>query len=217
MQFVQGVSAQQVNFKMVLILAAFIALIYFLYEIITVPAGLAALLSPLCLILSAVFALKAKIGFKVILEKGKTSLATPIRTILVWAISVEGILPIYMYEGVANYPFISGLHMGVFLMFLYINSAVSLLTEEEYNELNEFSGTFKKRQWKFLILFAFSTVAFLMFFDKAFQISKGVVNIAPAFIVVFGNMLFGFLSKPISIVSIFIFYIVVNFSFVVSI
>ena len=147
-QFAQGVSAQQVNFKMY------------------------AIISLLLLILSAVFTLKAKIGVtdEKKLEDFKPTLATPFRTILVWGISVEMITP-FIVEGIDNV-IVLWWFTCVLAFFWYTELAEKYLTYEEYDhkEYNKFTATFSKRQWLFLFLFAISTTASVVFYDKAFQI-----------------------------------------------
>lgn len=212
---------------MILILIAFIALTAFistfLYDAITLSADAAKFLMLLSLILSAVFALKAKIGEtdEKKLEDFKPTLATPIRTILIWAMAFETFFVVFSIEGISSGAFsivFWGLCISVFFIFFYIDLAEDFLTYEIYNELNDFKATFSRRNWKFLILSGIAAVATVMFYDKAFQIVDHRIS---AGIIIFGGVILSifmaFLEKPFSTITLCIFYFIVTGIFITSV
>ena len=212
---------------MILILIAFIALTAFistfLYDAITLSADAAKFLMLLSLILSAVFALKAKIGEtdEKKLEDFKPTLATPIRTILIWAMAFETFFLVFSIEGISSGAFsivFQGLAIITFFIFIYIDLAEDFLTYEIYNELNDFTATFSRRNWKFLILSGMAAVATVMFYDKAFQIvdhriATGIIS----FGVVILSIFMAFLEKPFSTITLCIFYFIVTGIFITSV
>ena len=128
---------------------------------------------------------------------------------------------IFSFEGIASTAFTTvfvGFSRSVFFLFFYIWLANDFLTYENYDEPGEFTATFSRKNWIFLILSGIAAVATIMFYDKAFLVA---VHPVAVYIIILGGVILSifmaFFEKPFSTVTLCILYLIVTGIFIKSV